>query len=400
MKKTISPSFLQGSVHVPSSKSFAHRQLIASALAQGPTTLRLHPVSADIAATMECLKAMGCQVISGEVKNEYVVVPFEKRPTSLSLFCNESGSTLRFLLPVTAALGIPACFTGAGRLPLRPNKPLLDVMRLHGVHARGDGLPLELSGQLSVGMYAIPGNVSSQYITGLLLALPLLKGNSQIRFTTPLESAAYLDITVFVLRQFGISVLKTENGYDISGGQAYQSPAHIETEGDWSSAVFWYCANKMGHHIDIQGLRPDSCQGDRQILQQLDALGGEINVSQTPDSLPALAVAACIHPGITCFTGAGRLRIKESDRLTATAEMLRALGQRVDEKEDGLVVYGGNGFAGGSVNGYGDHRIVMAAALAASRASAPVMLSDAEAIEKSYPCFFEDFTALGGIVHG
>lgn len=396
----ISASALSGTVDIPASKSFAHRQLIAAALADQSTTIQMNARSADIDATASCINAMGADAALLSNNTGYIVSPIAKIPDEASLFCCESGSTLRFLLPVAAALGIRAAFTGTGRLPQRPNQVLIDQMRSHGITADSDYLPLAISGTLQSGLYEIAGNVSSQYITGLLLALPLLPGNSQIRFTTPLESAAYLNITCAVLHQFGIRVERTPDGYLIPGNQSYLSPVNITTEGDWSSAVFWHCANRMGHRITITGLNNTSCQGDKSVLQQLQGLGSEIDVSQTPDSLPALAVTACTFPGITRFTGAGRLRIKESDRLKAVADMLTALGQKVQEHPEGITVYGGAPFTGGRVNGCNDHRIVMAAALAASLSQSPVTITDAEAVRKSYPAFFKDFAALGGNIHG
>ncbi|MBQ4640072.1 MAG: 3-phosphoshikimate 1-carboxyvinyltransferase [Clostridia bacterium] len=400
MDITLSKSSLQGTVQVPASKSFAHRQLIAAALADKPTTLIVSATSADIEATATCIEALGARVEKLSDESGFFITPAAAFPAEATLFCNESGSTLRFLLPVAAALGIQATFTGAGRLPQRPNKLLIDAMAPHGALATGDLLPLTLTGCLRGGLYEIAGNVSSQYITGLLLALPLCEKESVIRFTTELESAAYLDITCDVLQQFGISVTKTENGYLIPGGQKYHSPGRVKTEGDWSSAVFWHAANRMGHFVSLQGLNDDSCQGDRLVTWQLDHLGGRIDVSQTPDSLPALAVAACAHPGTTFFTGAARLRIKESDRLSAISNMLCALGQNVEEMQDGLIIHGGLPFKGGKVDGCNDHRIVMAAALAATLAREPVTISGAEAINKSYPRFFEDFALLGGKIHG
>lgn len=395
----ITPSLLSGKVRIPVSKSFAHRQLIAAALSDKPTEIIFNGLSEDILATIHCIESLSSKADTLPEKNGFLITPMQETPNEAELFCNESGSTLRFMLPVVAALGINGHFTGAGRLPLRPNAPLIDAMRKHGIHASCDLLPLTLSGTLYGGRYEIAGNISSQYITGLMMALPLCKEDSEICFTTPLESAAYLDITENVLKQFGIAVQKTDNGYIIPGNQRYLSPERIITEGDWSSAVFWYVGNEMGHEIEVDGLNPASCQGDSFILQQLLQLGSEIDVSQTPDSLPALAVAACVHPGTTHFTGGARLRMKESDRLTAVANMLKNLGQDVLEEQDGLIIHGGKRFTGGTVDGCNDHRIVMAAAIAGSIADAPVKILGCEAVKKSYPDFFNDYAALGGILN-
>lgn len=398
MDITIQPSVLKGSVTVPASKSFAHRELIAAALADRQTVIRLNSSSKDIEATLQCILSLGAGLESLPDRSGYTILPIRRVPETARLFCNESGSTLRFMLPVAAVLGVNAVFTGAGRLPERPNGPLIDAMRRHQVQVDRDFLPITLHGKLSGGVYEMPGNISSQYITGLLMALPLCCEDSQIIFTTPLESAGYLDITCQVLSMFGIIVRRTENGYAVPGNQTYHSPGEITVEGDWSSAVFWHCANAMGSKIAISGSDENSVQGDKLVLQQLKHLGSQVNVSQTPDSLPALAVAACLYPGTTHFTGAGRLRIKESDRLTAIADMLKALGQTVTEEAEGLTVLGGKPFCGGTVMGCNDHRIVMAAAIAACFANGPVTITDAEAVKKSYPQFFHHLKSLGGNV--
>lgn len=400
MNVTISAAHLTGQITPPASKSFAHRQLIAAALSDAPTTLFIDNPSDDITATLACISALGAGISLASDNRTYTVTPITSVPKKVSLFCAESGSTLRFLLPVTAALGTHATFSGSGRLPQRPNRELISAMEKHGICATASLLPLTLSGQLEGGLYEIPGNVSSQYITGLLLALPMLCSDSRILFTTPVESASYLSITCQVLEQFGITVKVLPDGYLIPGNQHYRSVGSLTTEGDWSSAVFWYCANQMGHHITLDGMNLTSCQGDRAVLQQLEMLGSVVDVSQTPDSLPALAVAACTFPGTTRFTGAGRLRIKESDRLSAVYQMLTALGQQAEEFQDELIVHGGKPFIGGTVNGCRDHRIVMAAALAASVSKAPVTITDAEAVSKSYPRFFKHYVDLGGKIHG
>lgn len=397
---TINPAPLIGAVSVPSSKSFVHRQLIAAALSDGPTTVCLSSVSEDVQATVNCLSAMGAKIASLPDDTGFIVHPIPSANTECSLFCNESGSTLRFLLPVAAALGLDAVFTGSGRLPGRPNKPLLSAMASHGVHVCGDRLPVTLSGRLQGGVYEMPGHISSQYITGLLLALPLCAEDSRIIFTSRLESAPYVDITCHVLNQFGIRYQALPDGFSVPGKQHYHSPGKVFAEGDWSSAVFWHCANAMGHAVEIQGVNPHSCQGDRAILWQLQAIGGEIDVSQTPDSFPALAAAAAAHPGITRFTGIARLRLKESDRILATCNMLYALGIEARTDEDCVTVKGGTPISGGIVDGCNDHRIVMAAALLASVANGPVAITDAHAIRKSYPSFFNHFSSLGGIIHG
>ena len=398
MNVTIHPGLLSGSVEIPCSKSFAHRLLIAAALADAPTEVRMNALNADIIATAECLKSLGADI--DRTGTGYFVRPIQSvSGQSHALFCNESGSTLRFLLPVAAALGAECTFTGAGRLPERPNGILTGAINAHGAHTDSDLLPMQLTGKLTGGQYEIAGNVSSQYITGLLLALPLCEDDSEILLTTPLESAAYVDITLDVLKAFNIHVKSAPHGWIIPGRQTYRSPGSISAEGDWSAAAFWLTANHLGHKVECLGLNERSVQGDRAVSEMLNRLGGEIDASGIPDLVPALAVAAAFHRGTTCITGAARLRIKESDRLAAVAAMLRALGGDADELPDGLIIHGGKPLTGGTVAGCNDHRIVMAAAIAATAASGPVAITDAQAVHKSYPAFFDAFNQLGGHAH-
>lgn len=398
MIAVVQPQKLRGHVEIPSSKSCVHRLLIAAALADAPTAIAMNAVNADILATADCLQALGANI--SRTQQGFLVTPIAKKShEAIHLDCGESGSTLRFLIPIVAALGIGATFFGKGRLPERPNAVLIQAINAHNAQADSDFLPMHLSGRLCGGRYEITGNVSSQYITGLLMALPLCEEDSEIILTTPLESASYIDLTTDVLQSFGIRTLRTAQGWTIPGRQRYTSPKQISAEGDWSGAAFWLVANHIGSQVSCEGLSATSRQGDRAISEMLNRLGGEIDVSNTPDLVPALSVAAALHPGTTHLTGAARLRIKESDRLHTVAEMLKTLGVSVEEREDSLVIHGVAQFSGGTIQGCNDHRIVMAAAIAASAASAPIVITDAEAVNKSYPHFFEEFTRLGGIVH-
>lgn len=399
MNAVLHSGLLRGSVRVPPSKSAAHRMLIAAALADAPTEMEISALNEDILATIGCLRALGAEI-------EYTDAGLRVRPigaslrAQASLSCGESGSTLRFMLPVAAALGVECTFSGAGRLPERPNRILTDALNAHGVRADRELLPIQLSGRLRGGTYAVAGNVSSQYITGLLLALPLCAEDSEIVLTKALESASYVGITLEALSMFSVRVYETPQGWRIPGGQRYMTPGRVQVEGDWSAAAFWLAANALGSRVACEGLRADSAQGDRAMVQRLNALGGEIDVSDTPDLVPALAVAAAAHPGRTHITGAARLRMKESDRLRAVADMLHALGGQAEEQADGLIIDGGRPFTGGTVNGVNDHRIVMAAAIAATAAQGDVTLTDARAVAKSYPNFFEEFRRLGGRCDG
>ena len=407
MNIAVRPGPLRGRVEIPASKSVAHRAMIAAALADRPTQIVLNAVNDDLTATAACLNALGAACERTDFGYRIVPVAQEKNACGAAenasgatdlceiasfptLDCGESGSTLRFLLPVAAALGREARFVGHGRLPERPHDVLLDAMAEHGATADARRLPLQLHGRLRGGTFALPGNVSSQYITGLLMALPLCAGDSVIRLTTRLESAPYVNLTLRALADFGIRAETLPDGWRIPGGQRYRSPGRVVVEGDWSGAAFWLAANALGSRVECGNLDEASAQGDRAIRPLLNRLGSEIDVSECPDLLPALAVAAAGFPGRTALVGAARLRLKESDRLASVAALLRALGCAVDEGAESLTIHGGAPLTGGTVDGCGDHRIVMAAA------SSPVTILGAQAVAKSYPDFFRDFEALGG----
>ena len=399
MNVVITPRPLRGTVRAPASKSAAHRLLICAALADEPTRLSINATNRDIEATAACLRALGAGIDRrGDMTD---IIPVARVPESAVLDCGESGSTLRFLLPVAAALGTRATFTGHGRLPLRPNAPLVNALRGHGAKIDNDLLPMVVSGPLTAGGWALPGDVSSQYVTGLLFALPLLDGDSEIALTTPLASAAYVDMTLQALGRFGIAVEPTATGWRVPGRQRYRTPGEAGVEGDWSAAAFWLAANALGSRVDVRGLEPDSAQGDRAVA---DLLGREtIDATHVPDLVPALAVAAASLSQRTVITGAARLRLKESDRLQTVADMLNALGHECAVTPDGLIIDGGEPAPCKApvrtVDGANDHRIVMAAAVAAAHSDRPVRVTDAQAVEKSYPDFFNDFISLGGNAH-
>ncbi|MBR1586583.1 MAG: 3-phosphoshikimate 1-carboxyvinyltransferase [Clostridia bacterium] len=399
MNITVFPAPLRGQVTVPPSKSHVHRLLIAAALCPDAqqTAIRCPVENEDIAATIYCLRQFGVNIArEGDQLRLSGPVRFGGDPR---LDCGESGSTLRFLLPLCAIGDARVTLTGRGRLPERPNAPLLNALRAHGAKIHGDFLPLTVLGGLQPGAYSLPGNVSSQYFSGLLIALPLLRGDSELTFSSPLESLPYVDLTLAVLRQFGIRVEPIENGWHVPGRQSYASPGSITAEGDWSAAAFWLGANHLRSAVAVQGLDPASCQGDRAVEALLNRVGGEIDVTQTPDLLPILAAVAAATPGReTRLTGAARLRLKESDRLAAMAETIRALGGCAEELPDGLIIQG-TALRGGTVDGQNDHRVVMSAAIAATACQGPVTIQGAEAVDKSYPDFWKAFVALGGQIH-
>ena len=382
----IIPQKLRGAVTPPASKSMAHRAVLAMALAGGTGTLSNLSDSQDIQATKRCVAALKAPRPEGEL-------PF--------LDCGESGSTLRFLIPIALAVAGGGVFTGHGRLMERPQQPYFDIFDEKGIFYGQKGSVLTVRGTLTPGVYRLPGNVSSQFVTGLLYALPLLPGDSTIEITTPLESGGYVDMTLDMLEKFGISVQnKNYAVFHISGNQVYQG-RDITVEGDWSQAGFWYAANFLDNQVAIQGLNADSTQGDRVVASLYWKLAkpgdADVDVSGCPDLLPPLAVMAAVRSGTTRFVNAARLRIKESDRLATTAALLNALGGHAEEGPDSLTVRGVPAFSGGTVDGANDHRIVMAAAIAATRSSAPVTILGAEAVRKSYPSFWEDYKQLGGV---
>ena len=363
-------------------------------------------VSQDIQATLDCMAAMGTGV---ERMGENVVhirgldrSLAQKRDGLPRFDCGESGSTLRFLIPVALAVAGGGVFTGRGRLMERPQKPYFHIFEEKNIfYEQKDGV-LTVNGVLTPGRYELPGNVSSQFITGLLYALPLLEGDSEIVLTTPLESEGYVDMTLEVLEQFGIRVRREENRFSVPGGQQYRS-RDAEIEADWSQAAFWYAARALGSDISVDGLNRESTQGDRVIAEQFEQLtaAGDVtlDVSQCPDLVPALAAMAAVRRGRTDIINAARLRIKESDRLAAVTQVLNGLGADVTEQPDGLTIAGKAHLAGGvSVDSHNDHRIAMMAAVAATRCEKPVKVLGAQCVAKSYPGFWEDYEKLGGII--
>ena len=413
----ISPSVIRGTLTPPPSKSAAHRLLIAAALA-GEGRVRGLSLSADMEATLRAVRGLGVSVrLDGDAAC-FAPAPPSSSPSPLPVDCGESGSTLRFLIPLYAARGIPAVFTGHGRLPERPLGVYADCLPPHGVTlSAASGLPLTVTGRLTGGDFALPGDVSSQFITGLLFALPLCREDSRIRLTTPLESAGYVDMTLQVLRQAGIRVEPLEDGWFIPGSQTYR-PLDTAVESDWSQAACLLAAGALGGEVTLTGLNPASAQGDREALSLFRRFGAaveeapgrivcrkaplhgiDIDAAQIPDLVPVLAVTAALADGVTHITGAARLRLKESDRLAAVADGIRRLGGRVEESPDSLTISGVSRLAGGRAEGYNDHRIVMALSMAALGCEAPVTVTDAQSVAKSWPAFFEDYRAIGGTAH-
>ena len=383
MNLCITPGPLEGTVTPPPSKSQAHRAILAQLLAGGGTVSNLE-TSQDIEATQRCAAALKAQ------------------GTDLPLLdCGESGSTLRFLIPIALALRGGGRFTGRGRLMDRPQKPYFDIFDEKGIFYEQKDGALTVKGELKPGEYRLPGNVSSQFVTGLLYALPLLEGESRIVLTSPLESRGYVDMTLDVLDRFGVRVEVLEDGFLVPGDQVFQA-RDFTIEADWSQAAFWLAAGLLGNPVLTVGLSDQSTQGDRVIDEHFASFAWgtgrtvEIDVSDCPDLLPPLAVMAAFHDGATRLINAARLRLKESDRLATVTKMLTALGGQVEEGPDWLAIPGTRFLKGGTVDGANDHRIVMAAAIAATRCTGPVTILGAEAVNKSYPRFWEEYKRLGG----
>lgn len=450
---TVEPGTLSGRLLVPPSKSMGHRALFCAALADGESAVDNLVLSDDMLATIAALKALGIGIsvrqserFPGRMRAQ-VRGTGRIEPTGEVIDCHESGSTARFVLPVSRLSPEPVTFTGRNRLLERPFGLFHGLFDGKGVTMADQNgcLPVTLTGALQSGTFRLAGNVSSQFITGLLFILPLLPGDSEILIDGPLESAPYVAMTIEMLERFGVTAELTlmdppstdalaaskaahaPSGtrlgarLQVPGGQRYR-PMAVDVEGDWSQAAFWAVAGALGHDVTLAGLAMDSLQGDREVVDILGRMGAEVqagpdglrvraphagllagidmDVAQCPDLVPALAVAAAHAAGTSRILNAARLRIKESDRLAAMRTQLALLGANITERPDGLDVPGmPQGLAGGAVDGCGDHRIVMAMAIAATRASGPVRIEGMEAVRKSYPDFWDDFRLLGGFAH-
>ena len=386
-------SVLNGKVNIPPSKSAAHRALICSFLSGGGSVEGIID-SSDMKATKGALEALknGDEVIN----------------------CIESGSTLRFIIPIAAALGRSVCFTGSGRLPERPIGEYIRLLEEHGVKCKSNGfLPLKINSQLKAGRFELRGDISSQYVTGLLLALPLLNENSEIVLTSPLQSKPYVDMTVKVLKDYGIEVEETENGYFIKGSQKYKVRDY-RVEGDWSQAAFFLAAGAIGGDVTVCSLDMNSAQGDKRIVDILKAFGAEIELGNDfvrakksalhgieidakdiPDMVPALSVVAANADGKTVIKNIQRLRLKESDRVESIVSNLKKAGAEALATEDSIIIEGSE-ISGAELSGFNDHRIVMAFSVLALTANGKTTISDAQSINKSYPAYFNDYNSLGG----
>ena len=384
----IFPRSLRGDVTVIPSKSQAHRLLICAAFADSPTQLRCPETNRDIEATADCLRALGAEIIRTETG--YTVFPAAHAPEAAVLPCRDSGSTLRFLLPVAGALGVDATFLMGGRLPQRPLSPLWEELERMGCTlSRPSENTIRCRGKLLSGDYFIDGSVSSQFITGLMLALPLLHGESHIPITGKIESRPYVELTRQTLRTFGLDP-------DRPGSKQFHSPEALTVEGDWSNGAFFLAAKALGNAVEVTNLHPDSPQGDRAIANLLTNLdcAAHISAADIPDLVPILAVVYGAKNGAV-IEDIARLRLKESDRVASVCSMLKQLGTDAVATENTLTVSPGR-YHGCTIDAVGDHRIAMAAAIAATVADGPVTIKGAECVAKSYPTFWQEYQNLGG----
>lgn len=403
----ISPSRIEGTIEAPPSKSYAHRLLIAAYLSGERVSVLCKDPSEDVFATAGALRSMGAEVSFSD--NTITLKRCALPAGRVSVDCGESGSTLRFLLPVACALGIKADFTGRGRLLNRPVDALTEVLNAHGGKVSG----LSVSGKLTPGVYEIDASLSSQYVSGLLFALCMLDGESEIVIKGERVSAPYIDMTVEVLKRFGASVAVTANGFEVRPGLCCKEEFFIP-EGDWSNAAFALTAGALCGNVTVTGLNAASCQGDRRILEVLEMLGAKVTADKTavnvqrgelrpvsvditdiPDLAQIIAVAAAFAPGTSVIKNAARLKIKESDRISAIISTLGAAGISAQYSGSDIIIHGGAPH-GGEFSGGKDHRTVMSAAVLAAAARGDSVISGAEAVNKSYPAFFKDLVKLGG----
>ncbi|HAE62908.1 MAG TPA: 3-phosphoshikimate 1-carboxyvinyltransferase [Eubacteriaceae bacterium] len=422
----ITPSTLRGTVNIPPSKSMSHRSIFCAALSGGISNIKNVLLSEDIKATCEAMESLGAKIKykavdeKKEIYNLRIQGAGRLKLKNEKIDCGESGSTIRFIIPLLALLNETVTVTGRGRLVSRPLDAyyeIFDQKKIYYTNKYGE-LPLTIKGSLSAGEYRMEGDVSSQFITGLLFALPLLKGDSKLIITTELESKPYVDMTIEMLNRFGIEV--TNNDYQeflIKGSQEYAS-ADYSVEGDFSQAAFWLTAGILGGEIYSNDLKFNSLQGDKVIVDIIKKMGGSIeklilgyktsrsdthgttvDASQCPDLVPIVSVLASLSSGMTEVVNAKRLRIKESDRLDAITQVLSTLGADIAQYTDGLVIKGADKLKGGEVDSFNDHRIAMAAAVASIRCEEKVIIKNAQSVNKSYPKFWEDFASLGGVIN-
>lgn len=417
MNVIIKPGKLSGDVIIPPSKSLSHRAIIAASLAKGKSIISNVLYSKDIKATIGAMRACGANIT--EYNNHLEIIGSDVKRVEDVIDANESGSTIRFMIPIALAANEPITFTGKNHLCKRPLDTFFEIFDNQGIkYSRGeDYLPLRVNGGLKPGQFNIRGDISSQFITGLLYALPLLNGDSVINITTNLESKGYVDLTLDMLNRFGIVIENVDyKSFIIKGNQSYK-PANYTIEGDFSQSAFFLVADTLGADITLHAMNKDSHQGDKKIIQDVLDLGGKItfeddklkaypvqtkgcviDFAQSPDLGPALTVLASLSSGVTEFVNAARLRIKECDRITCMKDELTKLGAKIEENPDGMVITGVDKLTGGVVDSHNDHRVAMAIAMASLKATGDIKIINAECVSKSYPNFWEVFESIGGNV--
>lgn len=408
---TIKGGKLKGVVNIPPSKSISHRALIAAGLSETVSTVRNIVLSDDILATMAAMNQFGATYEwLGEANGRHTYRAYRRNLDGMAdsdkegtaIFCNESGSTARFLIPFFHLMDGPVIFTGARSLSERPFKPYLDLFDEKGIAyaSVGKGLPLKVWGKLSAGTYEVVGGVSSQFITGLLFMLPLLEGDSILKIKPPFESKDYVALTIDVLAAFGVEIEQSDPlTYCIRGGQTYKGTDYT-VEGDYSQAAFWLVANALGSEIELVGLPNQSRQSDRAIVPFIETAKHQeakaYDVSECPDLLPVLSVLLSVYQTKSEIVGGSRVRLKESDRIQAMAQELTKIGVVLEETPEGLIIQGGSKFVPAAIWAWNDHRIAMAMAVAAICIDGTLTVRGAECVRKSYPDFWEVYMKLGG----
>lgn len=419
MNVKIKPNEIKGKMKSIPSKSLLHRAIILSGIAKDREIIleQVNTISEDIEATLTCIEKLGAKT---KVEGDSIRITSlgNIKKSKVELHCKESGTTLRLLLPLVSTFSKEATVDCSEGLIKRPIRELIETLEESGLYFKEKGFPINISGNVTTDFFKISGDISSQYVSGLLLLSSLLDQRSSIYLTTKLESRTYVNITIKVLRDFGIIVNELEEGvFEIYGGRdKILPPKEYQIEGDWSNAAFFLVGGCLGDSIKMSGLNLESSQGDKKIVQILKKAGAiltcsddfissnrshlnsfEVDFSETPDLFPILSVVAALSKGQSILKGGERLKLKESNRIESTFQMLKSLGADVKKREDGLIIQGKEILDGGIVNSFNDHRIVMSVTMASIRCKEPVSIVNAGAVKKSYPNFFEDFKKVGGI---
>lgn len=419
MNVKIKPNEIKGKMKSIPSKSLLHRAIILSGIAKDREIIleQVNTISEDIEATLTCIEKLGAKT---KVEGDSIRITSlgNIKKSKVELHCKESGTTLRLLLPLVSTFSKEATVDCSEGLRKRPIRELIETLEESGLYFKEKGFPINISGNVTTDFFKISGDISSQYVSGLLLLSSLLDQRSSIYLTTKLESRAYVNITIKVLRDFGIIVNELEEGvFEIYGGRdKILPPKEYQIEGDWSNAAFFLVGGCLGDSIKMSGLNLESSQGDKKIVQILKKAGAiltcsddfisanrshlnsfEVDFSETPDLFPILSVVAALSKGQSILKGGERLKLKESNRIESTFQMLKSLGADVKKRDDGLIIQGKEILDGGIVNSFNDHRIVMSATMASIKCKEPVSIVNAGAVKKSYPNFFDDFKKVGGI---